>query len=177
MGPNIPTPPVVSPLCKSTISVCKDGPKSQIKIHLDSLIPSSPPSSLSDDRQLLSHHKSTPGVPDHPMHNLSRGVSASIPNQFSMRVCDHYKLASLSRKAYLVAERICSTRFPALSLELLNVIHMHNIARTFTCYTHAQSILDISPSSHLFISLDGGGGSRISDSETGPTTWAFAVFS
>ena len=62
-------------------------------------------------------------------------------------------------------------------MDFSNVIHMHNIARTFTCYTIAQSIYDISPDSHVYIALDGGGESRMSHDEDGPATWAFVVFS
>ena len=47
---------------------------------------------------------------------------------------------------------------------------MDNIARTFTCYTMAQSIHDITPQSHVYIALDGGGGAQISENEEGLAT-------
>ena len=178
-GPKIPTSSDVSPSRKllSDASGCKH--KNKIKICLDHLVPSS--------HDIYRHCHSSPShsqagtytspeIPEHPIHHLMEGINHAIPFVSSQRVCDHYKVVALSRKACMMARRVKEVELPPLSLDFLNIIHMHNIARTFTCYTIALSIHDISPSSQIYIALDGSGGSQGKDSDS-PATWSFVVFS
>ena len=181
-GPKIPTLSDVSPSRKHLNFSDASGYQNdnKINIYIEHLLPSSHSCHHHSQSSPCHHRKGTyesPEVPEHPLHHLLEGINHAIPCSTSQRVCDHYKVVALSRKACMMARRVKEVELPPLSLDFLNIIHMHNIARTFTCYTIALSIHDISPSSQIYIALDGSGGSQRKDSEDSPATWAFVVFS
>ena len=178
-GPAIPTFSDVSPSRKLTSDASGHKHENKIKISLDHLIPSSQDIHRHDQSSSSQPQAGTyisPDIPEHPIHHLLDGINHAIPCVSSQRVCDHYKVVALSRKACMMARRVKEVELPPLSLDFLNIIHMHNIARTFTCYTIALSIHDISPSSQIYIALDGSGGSQGKESDS-PATWSFVVFS